>query len=100
MDASPAPTSKRKKKRSKADLPAGASGDEAEDDESKAGDETDAERFVREMTVSVTGVPEATTLIGVRNVTRGALVRFSGQVYGPMAKRIKLIRKFPTLWQR
>jgi hypothetical protein len=86
-------------------------GTEDEDGDTKE-NETKARSLAEElvvgsngMTVAVTGVPTPTTLIGIRNVTAGALVQFSTQsahravVFGPIAKRVRLIQRFPDLWQ-
>ena len=63
-------------------------------------DRTEAERLVKAMTVEITGIPEPTTLLGIRNVTQGALVRFSGKAFGPVSKQLATIRPFEDLWQR
>jgi hypothetical protein len=91
-DAGPA----RKKRRAQAD---DAGGDGAEGDDGVK--EREAEEWVSEMTVAVTGIPEPTTLLGMRNVTRGALVRFAAIApIGPAAESIKRIRSYPAIWRR
>jgi hypothetical protein len=78
-----------------------APGTAQDEDEGGAGDEKEADQLVTEMPVSLTGVPEPTTLLGVRNVTRGALVYFAAsKPIGPMSRIIRKIRPFPHLWTR
>jgi pyruvate/2-oxoglutarate dehydrogenase complex dihydrolipoamide acyltransferase (E2) component len=74
---------------------------EEEEEGDNAASEASANRLVSEMTVAITGVPQSTTLIGVRNVTRGTLVRYApARPIGPPRSNLSIVRRFPELWQR
>lgn len=59
---------------------------------------SDAEKEVQDMTVTITGARPDEYLIGVRNVTRDAMIKIRNVTIPAYKKTLDNIRVFPDLW--